>query len=443
MVSSARSFAVGAMAASISADKSQIIVDMLKAAHAEDAPLVGSVDTIIKHLEDAGYCYRATLLPRQIGVDPSNRDGYGVNAEDVHALRHDIACMGFSWKEVDKAICIEEQPGQTQIEQFNMKMTESSELLPPVVPDSIRYGSVSCSHTNMFLRCVGHGVKSSDELVSVGGRLSVEHLAQRDREFARAVKEGLPWSVLSWRVRTAFPGLLNLIQTARNASGQIARAEHEVQVMLRIQALANSEQKRTGNAPDWVAISKTVVRSRPPCAADVRELQVFVATCGGGSTASFLDDLGSFHRQCVNSDLRVIRGAFYKGVAELSLVEDIPYFKIALLKAQYTCPKAKVNRSKECAWITTSDLAACSKARAPMVFDAEEKLCGARAGLASAGWGDSVPEPRRVVYLAKMDTLMVRWVLEKQDKAVFEAKSAECVVIKVLKDSTMYATQTG
>ena len=78
-----------------------------------------------------------------------------------------------------------------------------------------------------------------------------------------------------------------------------------------------------------------------------------------------------------------------------------------------------------------------------MVFDAEEKLCGARAGLASAGWGDSVPEPRRVVYLAKMDTLMVRWVLEKQDKAVFEAKSAERVVIKVLKDSTMYATQTG
>ena len=111
MVSSARSFAVGAMAASISADKSQIIVDLVKAAHAEDAPLVGSVDTIIKHLEDAGYCYRATLLPRQIGVDPSNRDGYGVNAEDAHALGHDIACMAFSWKEVDKAICIEEQPG--------------------------------------------------------------------------------------------------------------------------------------------------------------------------------------------------------------------------------------------------------------------------------------------------------------------------------------------
>jgi hypothetical protein len=417
-----------------SAEQSQVIKNLVKAAQAADAPLVGSVDTILRHLEEAGYCYRATLLPRQIGVAPSNRDGYGVNAEDVHSLGHDIAFMGWSWSEVSKAICIEEQPGATYIEDFNTKLTESSELLPPVVKDSIRYGSISCSHTNMFLRSMAHGVKSSDDLVSVGGKLSLEHLAQRDHEFARAVREGLPWSVLSWRVEAEFPGVLSLIQSARNASGQVARSEHEMQVMLRIQALALSEQKRTGNAPDWAAISKTVLRSRPPCAADIRELQVFVATCGGGTTGSFLDDLGVFHRQCVNSDLRTIRGAFYKAVAELSLDGDIPYFKIALVKTQYTCPKAKVNRAKECAWISTGDLASCQKTRQQKVMVAEDRLCEARAALASAKWETKVPEPRRVVYLAKMDTLIVRWVLEKQDKAAFVAKSADCVMNKVLSE---------
>jgi hypothetical protein len=429
--------------ANSSAEQSQAIKLLVKAAQAADAPLVGSVDTILRHLEEAGYCYRATLLPRQIGVDPSNRDGYGVNAEDVHSLGHDIAFMGWSWSEVNRAICIEEQPGHTTIEDFNTKLTESSELLPPVVKDSIRYGSISCSHTNMFLRSMAHGVKSTDDLVAVGGKLSLEHLAQRDHEFARAVREGLPWSVLSWRVEAEFPGVLSLIQSARNASGQVARSEHEMQVMLRIQALALSEQRRTGNAPDWAAISKTVLRSRPPCAADIRELQVFVATCGGGTTGSFLHDLGAFHRQCVNSDLRTIRGAFYKSVAELTLDGDIPYFKIALVKTQYTCPKIKVNRARECAWISTGDLAGCQKTRQKMVMAAEDKLCEARTALASAKWEDVVPEPRRVVYLAKMDTLIVRWVLEKQDKAVFVAKSAECVMNKVLSELKMEFSALG
>ncbi len=55
--------------ATSSAEQSQAIKLLVKAAQAADAPLVGSVDTILRHLEEAGYCYQATLPPRQIGVD--------------------------------------------------------------------------------------------------------------------------------------------------------------------------------------------------------------------------------------------------------------------------------------------------------------------------------------------------------------------------------------
>jgi hypothetical protein len=74
---------------------------------ADEGSIVANVDKILVLMEKHNMAYRARLGPRVVGVDPSNRDGYGVNYEDVHALGHDIAMIGFSWQEVIHAVCVE------------------------------------------------------------------------------------------------------------------------------------------------------------------------------------------------------------------------------------------------------------------------------------------------------------------------------------------------
>ena len=376
-----------------------------------------------------GLATKSRLPCRLVGCDPSNRDGYGVNSEDVHALGSNILEFGFSWGEVARAVCIEQEPSKSDIHEFNAALASSNLALAPVTDGSIRYGSLSCSHTNMFLRCVAAGVASTHVDMSFNGRLDVDHLAKKDKAFAMAVKDGLVWSVLSYKVRGMFPGFVDMMQSARNVGSHIARAEHEVQVLLRIQTLASS-QTRSHGEPNWQQITLAVLKTKPPCAADVKHLQVFVARCGGGLTGQFLKDLAEFHRQCVAE--RCIRGPFFLAVAELPLAEDVPYFKIAVIKAQYKCPEKGV-KNKECLWITPSDLAKAVKERASAVLLAESVLRLVRLDLTTAGWGDKVPAATCISLLGKLDCLMCRFVLEKQDKAVLDAQAVGDVVHFVFK----------
>ena len=86
--------------------------------------------------------------------------------------------------------------------------------------------------------------------------------------------------MLSSKVSEPFPPLLNLLQRARSVPQQLARAEHEVQVMLRMHSLAALEQERTGQI-EWDAIRRKVAIGRPPCANYLQELSVFhLRLCG-------------------------------------------------------------------------------------------------------------------------------------------------------------------
>ena len=153
--------------------------------------LVAIVEQILDELQGMGLAWESRIRPSQVGVDPSNRDGVGVNAADVHSLGADILAMGFSWKQVASAVCIEEAPGATDICDFNKMLSHGCDSLPNSGLDHVRFGSVACSHTNMFLRCVAAGVESSHEELCEGGRLCLEKIARRDPEFGRAVREGV------------------------------------------------------------------------------------------------------------------------------------------------------------------------------------------------------------------------------------------------------------
>lgn len=92
--------------------------------------------------------------------------------------------------------------------------------------------SLSASHTNVALRAVNAVVASDHPELSWTGKLSFDQVKSRDANLAEACTSGLAWRVISRAVTHQFPQLAHLIQATQNASGQLARGEHEVQMHL-------------------------------------------------------------------------------------------------------------------------------------------------------------------------------------------------------------------
>ena len=46
--------------------------------------------------QELALAYNQQINLRQVGLGPRNRDSYGVNSEDAHALAHDVAFVGWS-----------------------------------------------------------------------------------------------------------------------------------------------------------------------------------------------------------------------------------------------------------------------------------------------------------------------------------------------------------
>ena len=340
---------------------------------------VAIADQILAELEKEKLCWEQRIPAICVGVAPWNRDGLGVNAEDVHALGGDLYVLGWSWEASGSVVCVEEAPGRDDIAAFDHSVVAGNPKLPESDADKIRYGSIAGSHRNMFLRCLLASAESGEEAMCEDGRLCLAKVERTDPTFANAARQGLTWKVLSHKIQVEYPEVLPIIMRARNAGNSAARAEHEVQVLVRLHAMAVQAQS-TGKAPDWPAIRRCVARGKPRCKDYLEELSLFVALYSGGVDGAFLKDLASFHAQFVDSAKSIVFGEFWKALAEWDV--QAPLLKIALLKMQYM--SSKVNKYKEPTLVVGSDLTKMGKKKDELV-DANKLLCGLRATLNSAG----------------------------------------------------------
>ena len=177
--------------------KAQVDSLILKA---EEHNLVQSVKQIFKVLGAAGMMYDLKIPPMLIGCHPSNRDGYGINPNDVHRLISDIFTLGFDHGEV-KAVCSEIDPAEAaKVQAWNDKMIqESAGKLAPLECD-LRYATLWGGHTNQCLRAVAAGLVHEDERLVAGGKLNLQKIAATDPIFAEAAVGGAQWQVLSHKV---------------------------------------------------------------------------------------------------------------------------------------------------------------------------------------------------------------------------------------------------
>ena len=170
---------------------------------------------------------------------------------------------------------------------------------------------------------------------------------------------GLRWIVVRREVPLVYPTLCELIQHARNATSTVARRESEIQILLRIQEMMEGEM---GPGPvkrpvDWEALhAKVVQRVISSDIGDVNALCKFVKRWGGGYGGKFMHQLRLFHQLHMSAD-RIIPSTTFDCLADMktTVAESVPFFVMATIKAQGTCPPSKLI-SRVCRFINKGDI---------------------------------------------------------------------------------------
>ena len=255
---------------------------------ARNGSLVQAMEGLYADLEKRGLLYTQVIHCSCIGIHPSNRDGAGVSASHVHELISDIAGLGYSECEF-KGLAIEihpDSPGD-QVRSFNQQICRESQdskfPLAPCDPSRLRFASVAGSHFNQACRALLAGVPHTDASLTVDGHLHLERLQAKDAQFHSACVNGIKWRVIPCAVAERFQEIASLAQAAGNASGQIQKAEGELQLARRVlRSMDLWRQKTKKDSVRWSDIQAEVMRSRPPGASTVPFLFTFMLKCSGG-----------------------------------------------------------------------------------------------------------------------------------------------------------------
>ena len=132
------------------------------------------------------------------------RSQLGVGGADAHYHGATILKEGFSIVKASDVCCFEMPPishkGHAEALKSNQELIDLSNcLIPPL--QQVKYLTVGGGHTNTFLRAVKANCPTPvDSLKDANGRLDLEKLGVGQPLFVDAVKNGLTWLVMDWRL---------------------------------------------------------------------------------------------------------------------------------------------------------------------------------------------------------------------------------------------------
>jgi len=236
--------------------------DLVK--RSSDIGVVAFQNEVMKVLKQHGLVYSQRIVPDRVGVSKVNRDGFGVSPRDCHRLLCLIADLGWDDR-VPQPLCIEIDNGDGN-EEFNQRIVDSCPDgeygIPAFPPNSIRYASLSCSHTNFALRCCVHQMphQDSNKTLTVDGKLSLDKISNVDAGLATAAREGLNWTVINKDVAEVGE-VLCLLQASQNSVSAISRPEHEFQIVMRIYTSQVGDPNKA-----WPQMKQQLLLSKPMCA---------------------------------------------------------------------------------------------------------------------------------------------------------------------------------
>ena len=282
--------------------------------------LVSQIETILESLKSLGLAYKERLHPKSVGVHWANRYGMGIVGSWMHKLGSSIVRMGWSNTACVGAVCIEDS--NNRCAKFTRDLQIGSSYFGQSEIGEIKFGSLACGHTNQFLNAVLSGVECEYEELCINGRMSKNRIIETQPSMDEPLNRGMLWLVLKKEVGDLFPKLPALIQSARQAIGQVQHGESHFELMEGIQSFISS-----ANDPksiNWKAIEKQLARSESKFAEDLPLLCEYVRMYGGGTSGVFVRRLNAFVSHCIN-DNRYIAASTFTAIVKLKGLQSNEY----------------------------------------------------------------------------------------------------------------------
>ena len=301
---------------------------------------------------------------------------------------------------------------------------------------SLKVFSVTCGHTNQALRVAHHGLPSTDDLVSVAGRVSVGKISEQDPNLGKAIREGFSWKAMVWQAAREWPELVDLLIDADNIpTSNMSRADTNIVVLWRIIKAAR-EMAATQATINWAEIVTLVQRTQDRTAVDLESMCLYVAKWSGGlETAMYLSEIDSWIKS-----LRVAREippVVIRRLAELDLGPGIGgEWRCACMKAMAACTDKYTGQAGESRYITAGDILPMQTKVKALVFAAQDMMTKARS-MADATLGLDLNV--KVAILGRLDIRLVGHVLHRPLLETFASMAAIgyafCVELKEAVDA--------
>lgn len=191
----------------------------------QDPKMVSKLDRVLAILEAGGELYYREIVPKSVGIDPSNRDQDLMSETAVHTRGSSISAAGFSRKIAEaEAVAMEDDPIERMVAKHTMKITSLSSKLATMQMEEIEVGSLGSGHCNQWLCCILDEVPCNIENLSEGGKMSKAKLFA-DAGTKSACERGLKWAVIRHPNRKMFPKLGSFIQSALNIKHHIGQGD--------------------------------------------------------------------------------------------------------------------------------------------------------------------------------------------------------------------------
>jgi len=263
---------------------------ILNRAKQKDAPVVRLRDLAFALLRKNKLSYKARFHCRQVGFNPRNRAQVGIEPQENTRRLRKYRRSGWSNIECSNAAATERAPGARgdAIEKKNIEVVEQSAgKIASVLPGSLKIFTITCGHTNQALRAGDAELPSTEEDLSLNGKLNKVKICGDDQDYLEAMTIGMEWTVIPWQIEQKYPELIDLIIEADNVPVTAARADNIVERLFKIQKIAK-EASLSGNT-DWNLIANIANRSelqRPE--EEVAQLVSFVKSSSGGLENPFV-----------------------------------------------------------------------------------------------------------------------------------------------------------
>ena len=276
------------------------------------------------------------LLPKQIGVMPTNRDGDLMTVAGVYLRGQKVLDSGMSEIARGRVWCFEDNPKTKEIEKHTRELTTADERFAQFKAGQIRVGSANWIHTNQFM-CMIEDERPCDlsTVPKVNGCLNRELILNNDHKIKSYLENGMVCKVFPYWVLEQYPAVGHIFQVACNQEQQVQEGESWRQLLLRINsefcALAGKGKPR-----DAAIVARSILRSQPPHEQQIPSMVDYVCHFGGGNSGVFVKDVVNFCKVRNANVTTHVAGRHFKALAGLAKefeVTEIPALAVnAILK---------------------------------------------------------------------------------------------------------------